>query len=109
VPGTEAHPDIEAADWLALGSLRDSSNAFMSATTMPVGSATFPAHIIDWFHNYGVPKSQIVERGGFVAKTRASALREATTLFGARMNVLLWVHKSALTSASPPGNLAKKL
>jgi len=83
----------QPADWIALGSLRDAGNWFLSATnTAAFGFATFPSDVKSWFAKYGVPDDKIVEKGGFVASVGAPELQEANALFSRGWNVLVWMH-----------------
>jgi hypothetical protein len=99
--GWKSKMAIKSADWMSLGSLRDSSNKILSATENVTGFATFPSHIIKWFKKYGVAADKIVERGGFITQTNDASLREANQLFSAGWNVLLWVHLKTLNKRLP--------
>jgi hypothetical protein len=91
-PDSSTH-DLAGADWMALGSLRDAGNWFLSATDEAhFGHATFPGDVKSWFGKYGVPGDKILQRGGFIARTDADDLLWANGLFNAGWNVLLWVH-----------------
>lgn len=101
-----AQGGLADADWVALGSLRSSTNASLDATSMPFGSGTLQHDVVGWFEKYGVPKNQIAQEGGITAKTNPSSLRDANARLNAGWNVILWVHKKTLTGATAPGNLA---
>jgi hypothetical protein len=88
-----ASHNLKGADWMALGSLRDTGNWFLSATDEArFGFATFPGDVKSWFGKYGVSADKIVQRGGFIAQTDAADLLWANGLFNSGWNVLLWVH-----------------
>jgi hypothetical protein len=98
---------MEAADWIALGSLRDAGNWFWSATDQTIGFATFPGDITSWFAKYGVAKDKIVQKGGWIAQTDAGDLADANTRFADGWNVLLWVHMFTLHQKGEPEQITK--
>jgi hypothetical protein len=105
--GEWTEEQMEEADWISLGSLRDSGNWFWSATDPTIGFATFPFDITGWFAKYGVPKDKIVQKGGFIAQTDGADLEDANKRFADGWNVLLWVHMFTLNQGGKPEDITR--